>query len=103
MSEEEIYEMYGGENNIFEILLNDLKEGTFSDCDEKFQYCCYQIITNLQQELTKYKERNEKAIEYVKNTYDDVVSSFTENKPMTNFKTRKELLEILEDKEKKDE
>ena len=51
--------MYGGENEIFKILLEELKKGTFSDCDEEFQYCCYQIISNLQQENQELKKHLE--------------------------------------------
>ena len=47
---EKYKKMYGGESKIFKILLEELKKGTFSDCDEEFQYYCYQIISNLQQE-----------------------------------------------------
>ena len=50
-------------------------------------------ITNLQQELTKYKERCEKAIEYVKQL---------EHSDWVSF-GRTILLEILQDKEDKDE
>ena len=51
----------------------------------------------LEQENARLKEKIEKSIMYIENTYDDVVSSFTEDKPMTNFKARKELLEILKE------
>ena len=54
-------------------------------------------IEALQQENARLKEKIEKSIMYIENTYDDVVSSFTEDKPMTNFKARKELLEILKE------
>ena len=51
----------------------------------------------LEKENARLKEKIEKSIMYIENTYDDVVSSFTEDKPMTNFKARKELLEILKE------
>lgn len=34
--------------------------------------------------------------EYIFNTYDDVITAFAEDKPMTNFKARTELLEIID-------
>ena len=56
---EKYKKLYGGESEIFKILLEELKKGTFSDCDEEFQYCCYQIISNLQQENQKLKKQLE--------------------------------------------
>lgn len=50
----------------------------------------------LQAKVNQLETNRDEAIEYVKNTYDDVVSSFAEDKPMTNFKARKDLLSILE-------
>lgn len=111
MSEEELLKMYGGESNIFKLLLVELKEGTFSDCDEEFQYCCYKVITNLQQELTKYKEKCKKVVGYINNY--DVFAEFSfplmkrdeENQVKTSIQyefdtsIKKDLLEILEDKE----
>ena len=51
----------------------------------------------LEEKNARLKDKIEKTIMYIENTYDDVVSSFTEDKPMTNFKARKELLEILKE------
>jgi uncharacterized coiled-coil protein SlyX len=103
MSEEELLKMYGGESNIFKLLLVELKEGTFSDCDEEFQYCCYKVITNLQQELTKYKERNEKLkdkIQKVIEKLDDLENNYGCGENEFVF-AKDEVLKILEDKEKK--
>ena len=63
---EKYKKMYGGESEIFKILLEELKKGTFSDCDEEFQYCCYQIISNLQQQNKKYKEVLDKVSSQIK-------------------------------------
>ena len=57
----------------------------FMYCDEKAK-----------DKIKQLKEVIEEVREYVKNTYDDVVTAFTEDKPMTNFKARKELLQILD-------
>ena len=71
---EKYKKMYGGESEIFKILLEELKKGTFSDCDEEFQYCCYQIISNLQQgnqELKrKLNESIHKATEFESEVYE---------------------------------
>ena len=50
---------YGGIENIVEILLKGLKKGTFSDCDEEFQECCYYYITNLQDRTKELETINE--------------------------------------------
>ena len=71
----------------------------------------FKVIKELQQELTKYKERNEKAVEYIKNY--DVFKEFSfplmkrdvENQVKSSIQyefdtsIKKSLLEILEDKE----
>ena len=62
---EKYKKMYGGESKIFKILLEELKKGTFSDCDEEFQYCCYQIISNLQQENQELKKKKKEFINWL--------------------------------------
>ena len=58
MSEE--INKYGSIKEIIEILLRELKDGTFSDCDEEFQYICYDYINNLQKENEELKNQNTK-------------------------------------------
>ena len=58
-------ELYGGIENITKILLEELEEGTFSDCDEQFQYYCYKYITNLQQETETNKTIIEKQVKRI--------------------------------------
>ena len=53
-------------------------------------------VENLTTENKQLKEVIEEVRKYVKNTYDDVVTAFTEDKPMTNFNARKEILQILD-------
>lgn len=55
------------------------------------------IIYRLQQELTKYKERCEKAIKYIDNTF--ILTSRDYAKEISDFKIN--LKTILEDKENK--
>ena len=57
----------------------------FMYCDEKAK-----------DKIKQLKEVIEEVREYIKNTYDDVITAFTEDKPITNFKARKELLQILD-------
>ena len=75
-------------------MLEELIKLEPSRLDENTQKLFY-IIMKVIDERDELQERIDKVIEYIKNTYDDVVTSFTEDKPMTNFKARKELLEIL--------
>lgn len=72
-------------------------EMSYTRLNYKEELLLVNYIKQLQQENARLKDKIEKSIMYIKNTYDDVVSSFTEDKPMTNFKARKELLEILEE------
>ena len=86
-----------------EISLQDLLPNDFYICDGKMVCnislekvnAITEIITNLQQELTKYKERNEKAIEYI-----ETHKRKDEFLELNEWQTR-DLLEMLEDKEKK--
>lgn len=71
-----------------------------NDLEGKIPYKQWEALKKEFVEFAKEKKQLEtnrdEAIEYIKNTYDDVVSSFVKDKPMTNFKARKDLLEILE-------
>lgn len=71
--------------------------------DDKFQKELLNIIKDyehLQQELTKYKERNEKAVEYIKRFDFKYLHECCEHNLVD---TLENLLEILQDKENKNE
>ena len=86
---------YGGESEIFKRLLEELKKGTFSDCDEEFQYCCYEIISNLQQENQKYKEALSKLNEMNADNYNKYCEELKKNVELK--KQLNELKEIEKD------
>ena len=75
--------------------------GSFSetalDCIEKQN----QEIESLQQELTKYKERNEKAIKFIEEHNKNAGNLYYRyNNRYLLSEIKEDLLEILEDKEK---
>ena len=104
---EKYKKMYGGESEIFKILLEELKKGTFSDCDEEFQYCCYQIISNLQQENQSLKKQLEENKNPLKGIFaqvnDDMLlrnCGAMQSEIDTYKNQQKEFIKYLEEKEK---
>lgn len=100
--DEEIHEWYnGGFSSEYNRALEYAKElglvEDYRDYEEE--------IYNLQQDLTDYKERNEKAVEYVKNNTRPEYRNGRDNEFYLelNQKELNELLEILEKKEVQDE
>lgn len=79
---------------------NATKEDIIYDLTKDVEYFADAVkdIKNLQQELTKYKERCEKAIKYIKGAYEMACYSKSVSLEEENIE---DLLEILEDKEKK--
>lgn len=108
MSEEIEQLMFKKTNDMLELdkytLLDIIKALQF---DRRYWINQYTTIhndyVNLQQELTKYKERNEKAVEYIK--LHRKTFSLGVNEEIDEFDyistSPKALLEILEDKENK--
>ena len=96
---EKYKKMYGGESEIFKILIEELKKGTFSDCDEEFQYCCYQIISNLQQENKQLKDNWNMLKEHLTNRYNNGTESISYRQVFIEIREAMQVLEIQQELE----
>lgn len=81
-------EFYGGKDNIMNLLLNELEKGTFSDCDEEFQKCCYYYITSLKKEVDELSDRIVKASRKIDKFKETYIICF--DKPLWDFVKRLE-------------